>query len=87
MCLNVSLSAAFQQSHKDTQMSTEYGCKRTFGNTTYGVSGCDSADEALERVYRRAFENGDWRPRDLREKWWQFWRPVEHTELEQKFKD
>lgn len=66
-------------------MSAEYGYRKTFGIMTYGVSGCSSAEEAIEHVFRRAFENGDWQPRDLREKWWQIWRPTEHTELERKF--
>ena len=82
------MAGSWRGYHKGTpDMNAKYGCKRTFGTTTYGVSGCLSAEEALEYVFRRAFENGDWRPRDLREKWWQFWRPVEHTELEQKFTD
>lgn len=63
----------------------EYGCVRTFGTTTYGVEGCSSMDEARENVYRRAFENGDWAPRKLRDRWWQFWRPTEHSTFEKKF--
>lgn len=66
-------------------MSTTYGVTRTFGTTDYGCSGMSSHEAALENVHRRAFENGDWKPRELREKWWQFWRPTEHTELEKKF--
>lgn len=36
-------------------------------------------------VYGRAFKNGDWSPPKLREKWWQFWRPVEHNAVEAHF--
>ena len=66
-------------------MHDEYGLNKTFGNTEYGVQGMHSREAAIENVHRRAFENGDWKPRNLREKWWQFWRPIEHTEIEKKF--
>lgn len=66
-------------------MPTTYGCTRTFGDWTLSVSGMPSREAALEDVYRRAFDKGVWRPRKLREKWWQFWRPTEHTEIEKKF--
>lgn len=64
---------------------TEYGVTRTFGATTYGASGFSSHEAALLNVHYRAYENGDWRPRRLRKKWWQFWRPMEHNEIEKAF--
>ena len=63
----------------------EYGASRTFGSKTYSVSGMYSKEAAIENIYRRAFDNGDWSPPLLRARWWQFWRPVEHTELEKMF--
>jgi hypothetical protein len=66
-------------------MPTTYGCTRTFGEWTFTVDGMPSREAALEDVHRRAFEKGVWKPRPLREKWWQFWRPTEHTEIEKKF--
>lgn len=59
-------------------MITTHGTTRTFGSTDYGCSGMSSAREAVENVYSRAFENGDWSPPVLRQKWWQFWRPKRH---------
>jgi len=70
---------------EELDVSIEYGVQRTFGTTTYGVSGCSSHDEALESVYHRALENGDWTPRKLRERWWQVWRPTKHSDFELKF--
>ena len=64
---------------------SQYGFTKSFGYKAYGVEGCRSLEEAHENVYRRAFEAGDWSPRPLRERWWQFWRPAEHTEIEKKF--
>lgn len=66
-------------------MSKEYGCTRTFGFTTYGVSGLSSPEAALLNVYQRAFDDGNWEPRKLREKWWQFWLPTEHDDIERHF--
>ena len=66
-------------------MAREYGCARTFGYTTYSCSGMPSREAALENVYRRAFEAGDWKPRLLRERWWQIWRPTEYDEIEKLF--
>lgn len=62
-----------------------YGVTREFGCTVYSNSGFDSHEEALLNVHKRAFKNGDWEPRELREKWWQFWRPTEHDEIELHF--
>lgn len=62
-----------------------FGATRILGNTTYHVIGCSSSDEAIERIMEQAYQDGNWRPRDLRTKWWQFWRPTEHTELEARF--
>lgn len=63
----------------------EYGCAREFNGVGYSASGFESREAALESVYGRAFQNGDWKPRKLRAKWWQFWRPKEHNEIERKF--
>ena len=68
-------------------MRTTYSCSRTFGNPTYSNSGFSSREEALENVYRRAYEAGDWKPRELRKYWWQFWLPTEHNEIEVLFVD
>lgn len=62
-----------------------YGCTRSFGCSTYSCDGYSSLEEAKMNVYSRAFKNGDWSPPKLREKWWQFWRPTSHTELEAHF--
>lgn len=64
---------------------TTYGVTRTFGGTTYRVEGLPSHEEALMRVHKRAFEDGNWTPPKLREKWWQFWRPREHDIIEAHF--
>ena len=66
-------------------MSTEYGVKREFCGVVYGASGFSSHEDALMNVHQRAFDNGDWSPRELRGKWWQFWRPTEHTDIEKAF--
>lgn len=59
-----------------------YGCSRTFGCATYSVSGLHSRFAAILNVHRRAFEDGLYSPPLLREKWWQFWRPTEHSEID-----
>ena len=61
---------------------TSYGCSRTFGSATYSVSGMPSRFSALLNVHQRAFECGDYSPPSLRETWWQFWRPTEHSEID-----
>lgn len=68
-------------------MATEYGCTRTFGDWTISNEGMPSREAAIDDVYSRAFEKGLWKPRKLRTKWWQFWRPTEHDEIEKKFTD
>lgn len=62
-----------------------FGCTRQFGLSTYSNSGMRSLEDAHMDVYGRAFKNGDWSPPKLREKWWQFWRPVEHNAVEAHF--
>ena len=66
-------------------METSYDVSRQFGDTVYGAEGFPSHEEALINVYERAFMAGKWSPRKLREKWWQFWLPVEHTKIEKHF--
>lgn len=66
-------------------MPTTYGRTLTVGDVTVSVEGFGSPEEAEFRCYEMLFEDGDWKPRELREKWWQFWRPTEHTEIEKKF--
>ncbi len=61
---------------------TSYGCTRSFGSATYGVSGMQSRFDAILNVHQRAFEVGDYAPPALREKWWQFWRPTEHSNID-----
>ena len=64
---------------------TTYGVTRTFGETTYGCEGMSSREAALLNVYERAFNDGKGKPRQLREKWWQLWRPTKHNEIESHF--
>lgn len=64
-----------------------YGCTRTFGCTTYSCDGYASKEDAEMMVYSRAHDDGNWSPPKLREKWWQFWRPVKHTKIEAYFAD
>lgn len=66
-------------------MPTTYGITKTFGSWTFSNHGFHSKEAALENVYQRAFEKRVWAPPLLRKKWWQFWRPVEHTDIEKKF--
>lgn len=61
-----------------------YGCTRTFGGVTYSVSGYDSPEDAEFAVMSVVQDAGFWRPPALRTSWWQFWRPVAYTELEQR---
>lgn len=65
-------------------MITYYGCTRTFGHCTYSVSGYSSREEAIFVIHCQAMDDGNWHPPLLREKWWQFWRPVEFTDLEKR---
>lgn len=65
-------------------MSTYYGFTKKFGHATYSDGGYSSRDEAVFEVYSQAMDDGNWHPPLLREKWWQFWRPVEFTDLEKR---
>lgn len=62
----------------------EYGATRTLGTRTYSVSGFESSEAATDQIYSSAAENGDWSPRRLRCKWWQLWRPTEHSHFERR---
>lgn len=66
-------------------MSTTYGVTRTLGSITFTCEGYNTHEEALNAVYSQAFNAGEWSPPKLRAKWYQFWRPTEHTELEKSF--
>jgi len=63
---------------------TTYGKVRSFGTRTYRVSGFSSPEEAEFAVMAMAMDDGERAPPALRERWWQFWRPTEHTELQKK---
>ncbi|WP_077961685.1 hypothetical protein [Ensifer adhaerens] len=59
-----------------------FGCTQSFGSATYSVSGMSSPFAARLNVYQRAYRDGEYSPPMLREKWWQFWRPTEHSEID-----
>lgn len=61
-----------------------YGCTRSFGGSIYSVSGYSSPDAAEFAVMSMAQDAGYWRPPTLRTARWQFWRPTEYTDLEQR---
>lgn len=58
-----------------------YGCTRSFGTTTFSVSGYPSREEAEFAVMSMAYDAGAWRPPLLRQRWWQLWRPRQHSDL------
>ena len=61
---------------------TSYGCTKTLGNATYGVTGYPSAEEAEVAVHMLAYRDGNYHIPKLRDRWWQFWRPDVHSELD-----
>ena len=65
-------------------MSTIYRAQRCFDNWQISYESTISMDDAIYHCHLSAFKKGDWKPRALREKWWQFWRPTEHNEIEMK---
>jgi hypothetical protein len=62
----------------------EHDVYRIIGSTRYGVEGAPSKEFALLHIYKEATRDGNYRLPSLREKWWQFWRPVCLTEFEEK---
>lgn len=55
---------------------------RVFSNTKYTSESTLSMEQAKFNNFKLAYEDGNWKPRKLREKWWQIFRPVEHNEIE-----
>lgn len=65
-------------------MTTIYRATRGFNNLSVTYESTESMEDAIYRCYLSAFQNGDWKPRTLREKWWQFWLPKEHDYIERR---
>ncbi|TCR01096.1 hypothetical protein [Neorhizobium sp. JUb45] len=64
--------------------NVSYGCTRSFGSSTYSVSGYSSEEAAEFAVMSMAQDAGDWHPPTLRTARWQFWRPTEYSDLEKR---
>ena len=63
---------------------TVYGCTRSVGDRIYRVSGYSSPEEAEFAAMSMAQDDGQWKAPKLREKWWQFWRQTEYTDLQKR---
>lgn len=46
----------------------------------YQIESRVSMEDSKRRAYSMAWDDG-WRPGPLRETWWQFWRPCEHSDF------
>lgn len=65
-------------------MSTIYRAIRTVKDCEYTYESDVSMDDALFQIYCKAWRSRGWRPTPLRQSWWQFWRPVERSEFDQR---
>ncbi|MBN8950876.1 hypothetical protein [Rhizobium sp. 60-20] len=63
---------------------TYWTVSRHLGSSLYTVDGAESKEAALLDIYRDAIRDGNFSLAPLREKWWQFWRPVEYDDFEKK---
>ena len=59
-------------------MREYYSYSIVLGDCKYTNESSISMDHSMLMSYQQALEDG-WEPDPLREKWWQFWRSVDHN--------